>query len=81
MPDLLDFKLTRLSAVSVTVPRWQVEGRIVDSATQQDTLADFTGANAVVFPTVLGQLTQAKRDEWVQKVVTDLIYERFGIGG
>lgn len=78
MADLLDFSITRLANASVSIPRWRVEGRIVDSQTQRDVVRDFTGANAVTFPNVLGNLTAAQQDEWVQQVVTDLIFKRFG---
>lgn len=79
MPDLLDYSVTRLSNATLSVPRWSVEGRIVDSQTQQTVIEDFTGANAVVFPSVLGNLSAAGQDRWVHQVVQDLIFKRFGI--
>jgi len=42
-------------------------------------VADFTGANSIVFPTVLGNLTAAQQDRWVEHVVTELILKRFGL--
>jgi hypothetical protein len=79
VPDVLDFSVTRLSAVTVSLPRWRVEGRIVDTSDQTRVLKDFTGANAVTFPSVLGNLTQAQQDEWVERIVHELILRRFGI--
>lgn len=79
MADLLDYSVTRIANATISVPRWRVEGRIVDSQTQQQVIADFTGANSVIFPTVLGNLSSAGQDRWVQQVVQDLIFKRFGI--
>jgi hypothetical protein len=79
MPDLINYSVTRLSNASLSVPRWQIQGQIVDSATQQTVIQDITAAN-VVFPTVLGQLTSAQQDDWVNGVVQQLIFKRFGIG-
>lgn len=79
MPDLVQFSITRLANASLSVPRWSVAGKIVDSKTQQQTLADFTGANAIIFPTVLGNLTTAQQDDWVAQVIGDLLHKRFGV--
>jgi len=79
MPDLLNFSITRLANASINIPRWSVEGKIVDSKNQAQVLQDFTGANAVIFPNVLSNLTAAQQDVWVEKVVTELILKRFGI--
>ena len=79
MPDLIQYSVTRLANANLNVPRWRVEGKIVDSQTQQTVLNDFTGANAVTFPNVLGNLTSAQQNRWVEDVVQDLIYRRFGI--
>ncbi len=79
MPDLLNFSITRLANASLSVPRWSVEGRIVDSKTQTQVLQDFTGANAVIFPTILGQLSNAAQDAFVAQVITDLLHQRFGV--
>ncbi len=79
MPDLIQFSITRLANASLSVPRWQVAGKIVDSQTQQTVLADFTGASAVIFPTILGQLAAARQDEIVAGWITGLLYERFGV--
>lgn len=75
----MNYSVTRLANASLSVPRWSVEGRIVDSQTQQTVIQDFTGANAVLFPNVLGNLSNAKQNQWVEEVVRDLIFRRFGI--
>jgi hypothetical protein len=77
MAQLQSYSVTRLSNAQLTVPRWNVEGILLDDAGVQ--VADFTGANSVVFPTVLGNLTAAKQDRWVGQVVTELILKRFGL--
>jgi hypothetical protein len=79
MPDLINYSVTRLSNASLSVPRWQVQGQIVDSQTQQTVIADITAAN-IVFPTVLGQLSTTEQDDWVNGVVQQLIFKRFGLG-
>jgi hypothetical protein len=79
MPDLVQFGITRLANASLSVPRWQVSGQIVDSKTQQTVLADFTGGNAVIFPTILGQLSNARQDELVAGWITGLLHDRFGV--
>lgn len=79
MPDLINFSITRLANASLSVPRWQVSGQIVDSQTQQTILADFTGANQVIFPTILGQLSNARQDELVAGWITGLLHDRFGV--
>lgn len=77
MADLLDHKITRLSNASVSLPRWHIEGRLVDSDTQQKTLADFTGSNAIVFPQVLAQLSLADRDELVEMLTRWILAKRY----
>jgi hypothetical protein len=79
MADLVSFDITRLANASLSVPRWQVTGKIVDSKTQQTVLADFTGANQVIFPTILGQLSNARQDELVAGWITGLLHDRFGV--
>ena len=77
MAQLQQYSVTRLSNAQLTVPRWNVEGILLDDAGVQ--VADFTGANSVVFPTVLGNLTAAQQDRWVEQIVTELILKRFGL--
>ena len=77
MPDLLNHKITRLANVSVSLPRWQIEGTLVDSQTQTQVLADFTGANAIVFPQILTTLTVADREEMVQMLVQWVLQKKY----
>lgn len=78
MPDLSNYTVTRLANASITTPRWAIAGQIVDSKTQQTVIQDITAAN-IIFPNVLGSLTNAQQDEWVNGVVQQLIFKRFGL--
>jgi len=71
------FSITPLASASVNVPRAQVEGRLLDDATGA-VIADFTGANAVIFPNVLSNLTAAERLEVLNLVINYIILKRFG---
>jgi len=77
MPDLVGFSMTRISNASVSLPRWTIAGKLVNSQDQSQVIADFTGANAVTFPQVLGSMTAAERDEMVQMIVLWLLAKRF----
>lgn len=79
MSDLIQYSVARIANATMNVPRWQIEGKIVDSYTQQTVEHDFTGGNAIVFPTVLGNLTAAQQDQWVSEVVQELIHRRFQV--
>lgn len=77
MADLVNFTITKLANANVSVPRWTLSGRLVDSKTQQTVLADFTGANTVAFPGVLASLTAAQQDELIGLIVNWLLAKRF----
>jgi hypothetical protein len=77
MADLLDYQIVRGSNLSVTVPRYTVSGRIVDSGNQANVRQDFTGANALVFPTVLASLTAAELDEFITMMMNWILRKRF----
>lgn len=79
MPDLVNYSVTRLANAQITTPRWQIQGQIVDSKTQQTVIQDITAAS-IIFPNVLGSLTTAQQDQWVSEVVQNLIFRRFGLG-
>ena len=79
MPDLLNFSIARAGSKSMTVPTWTISGQIVDSSDQTLVLRDFTGANSVSFPQVLGNLTAAQQDEMIYRIVNWLLEKRFGV--
>lgn len=78
MPDLVNYSVNRIANAQITTPRWQINGQIVDSKTQKTVIADITAAT-VIFPNVLGSLSASDQDDWVQGVVQQLIFKRFGI--
>jgi hypothetical protein len=80
VPDLIGFSVTRNGTVSLpNAPTWLIAGKIVDSTNQSTVLQDFTGANAVSFPQVIGNLTAAQQDDFVARVVQDILSKRFGL--
>jgi hypothetical protein len=78
MPDFQNFSITRLANQNVNIPRWSISLQVVDSQTGA-LIRDFTGANAITFPQVLGQLTNAQQDEMVELIVSWLIRKRAGL--
>jgi hypothetical protein len=78
MPDFQQFAITRQANRNLNVPTWSVELLITDSQTGV-VLRDFTGANALSFPQILGQLTAAQQDEFVSRVIQMLILWRAGL--
>ena len=79
MADFSDYSVVRDGTAQLTVPVWRIELRIIDSQTGEES-HDFTGANALRFPQLLGQLTPAQQDAFVERVVAMLIHWRAGLG-
>lgn len=77
--DFQQFAIARIAPASMTVPRWTI-GLLVTDAKTGAVLRDFTGANALTFPNVLGQLTNAEQDELVERIVQFLVLKRAGLG-
>ena len=79
MPDFTNYSVVRNGTVSLpNTPQWKVELKIANSQTGEVT-HDFTGANALFFPQILGQLTAAQQDAFVERVVQMLIMWRAGL--
>lgn len=76
--DFQKFSVTRLAAAQLTVPRWAIELEVRDSTTGE-LVRDFMGANRLLFPNVLGQLTNAQQDEVVEMIVGMLVRRRAGL--
>lgn len=76
MPDLQNFSVTAASAVNVNVPRFTISCQVVQGAT---VLADFTGANAIQFPSVLSTLSAAQRRELVDLIANTIVYQKAGL--
>lgn len=76
MPDLKNFAITGRSTASLSVPRATLSGQVVTSDAAATVIRDFTGANAVLFPEVLGQLSVAERFELVEYISIWLLQKR-----
>ena len=79
MPDFQNFSITRGNNVSLSVPVWTIEGKITNSQ-NGSVIQDFTGANAVKFPQILGQLTIDQQNQFVEEIIQILIHRKFGTG-
>ena len=75
--DAIEFEIVRIAPAQMTVPRWQISGKLVESDDHGVVYRDFTGANVQFFPNVLGSLAPAEQDRWVNSVVMDLLYAKF----
>lgn len=80
MADLQNFSITPLANASVNVPRFRIECTITDSQTGE-VLQDFTGANAIVFPTDLGSIfpTPAEKREFIDQLAHYLVRKKAGL--
>lgn len=76
MPSIRQFTVAPLVAVQVTVPRFQIEAQILDD--DGTVIADYTGANALVFPAVLATLTPAQRRLVLEGMLLKLLLYRAG---
>lgn len=75
MPDLTDFSVTRNGTANMTVPTWTIRGKI----TGRQGLPDIDFTNGVSFPQILGTLTTAQQDRFVEMMVLSLIRARFDL--
>ena len=78
MADLQQYSITPLASASVNVPRAQIEALVTDSRTGA-TIADFTGANALIFPAVIATLTVEQRRELAQLIARWLLEKKAGL--
>lgn len=77
MPDLQNFVMTNLGAANVNVPRVEISCTVHDS--QSGTLiADFRGANVILFPAVWSTLTVAQRRKIADTIAPMLVLMRAG---
>lgn len=76
MPDLQNFSVTKIANQTITnAPRYQISCLVTNSTTGA-VIRDFTGANAITFPQVLGQLSEAERVEMIELICNWLIDKR-----
>lgn len=78
MPDFNNFAVTRQDAANINVPTHKFEGKITDS-TSGATLADFTGANAVLWPSVLSTLTATQQDQIATNLAQQILEMKAGL--
>jgi hypothetical protein len=70
MADLQNYSVERGNASQAVVPTHVFSGQLVEG---QSVLHDFTGANAIRWPTCLAQLPIEVQDEIAQQVATRVI--------
>lgn len=75
MPDLQNFSVVRGQPANINTPTHVIEALVVEG---QTTLADFTGENAIRWPSVLSLLTQEQQDEIASGLANTLIEMRRG---
>ena len=78
MPDYQNYKLTALASANVNVPRVQIEAVVTDSSTGA-TIADFTGAGALVFPAVIATLTAQQKLDLAELIARYLLNVKAGV--
>lgn len=76
--DIQNYTVTVGANQSVTVPRVTLSGTINNSTTGAQ-LFDFTGANAIVFPAILGTLTAQQRLDVLNLIANYLIATKLGL--
>lgn len=74
--DIQNFSITANSAVNVNVPRFTITATVFDGPA---VVADFTGANSLVFPAVLATLTAQQRRDLIDLIANTLIQMKAGI--
>jgi hypothetical protein len=70
MPDLQQYEVTREAAAQAVVPTHKISGQLVEGST---VLHDFTGANAIRWPSCLSQLPVEVQDQIAQSVANTVI--------
>ena len=78
MADLQNFSVTTASAVSVVVPRFTIQAKVVDSQSGA-TLADYTGGSALQFPSILATLSAQQRQDIIDLIATLIINQKAGL--
>jgi hypothetical protein len=73
LPDILDHQIVDLPDATITVNRFGVRFRIVDSETQRDLKLDRRGGNMLVWPTGLGSLTGPERRRIIEAAIREWI--------
>lgn len=76
MADLQKFSITAMSATSISLPRTKIEAQLIENGV---ILADFTGSDALIFPTVIATLSTTEQAELIDMIATWIIYKKAGL--
>lgn len=74
--DIQNFSVTPRAAVSNTLPRFEIAAQVYDGAAL---VADFTGANTLMFPGVLASLSVEQRQTLIDSVAQTIVRMRAGV--
>ena len=79
MADLQEFSVTRNGNVNVgSTSRYDISARITDSDTGA-IIQDYTGANILIWPTVLATLTEAQREVFIRDSAILIVHLKAGL--
>ncbi len=78
MADFQNYAATPGTAVSITVPKYTISCQVTDSTTGA-VLADYTGANALQFPSVLTGLSVAQYKQVMDVLAPMLVHIKSGL--
>lgn len=73
MADLWNYTVTRSGTVTAKVPQITLSGQFVEN-NEQTVVYDFTGANAIVFPTAVANLTADQLDQLTVLIADFLVH-------
>ena len=76
MADMQNFSITAGSAAQVTVLDWLVACLGQDGS---EVIADYTGANALHFPSVLSTLTESQQQDLLSQIATQIVMIKAGL--
>lgn len=76
--NIQQFAVTPQSASNINVPRASITAQVFDADTNA-LLSDFTGANAIQFPSVLSTLTVQQRSDLVNQIAQTIVFMRAGL--
>lgn len=77
--DIQNFTLTPNGTATITVDRYIISALVTESRAGGAVLFDFTGANTVAWPAVLGTLTDPQRQELIRMVLVWLLKTKTGL--
>ncbi len=79
MADLRDFSITPGSPKGLVLPRQIIQARVISDEFPFNTIADFTGENALEFPEVFSTLTQDQQNALIRSWATTIVLLKAGV--